>query len=475
MDERIKAHVIYGAPGTGKTTYLMQLCDKLKDRFFANQILYLSFTRAARDEVFHRIYKKKTIKRPLKSEITPQTLHSLAYSYVEEATPETIVKDKRLREFCKTYNITSKNNLLQIMQRAENSLCGIADAISAYVPCGLSKQYKAILKQYEDWKAINEYIDFNDLLVLFMNRKFDGLSNYRVLIVDEAQDLTPLQWQCIRYLIENYSLSEIYIAGDDDQAIYAWAGADSQAMFAFEKEFKATRVVLNKSYRLPAKIKDLADRLIKRIPETRRVHKDFESNGLEKGEIEKHFSTVALPIKPEEETLILYRENSARRLFEETLQRKKLPYISTDGKRTWFNDFYANAIRAYKKKQNGQDITEKENKLLSQYATEAPFDTDKEWHEALNIPFERFDYYKSIDLNEKPKIRLSTIHCAKGMEAETVILYKNVSRKVLKNMYKNQLSMDNEIRVFYVGITRAKKKLHLISNLAGSINSFFIC
>jgi superfamily I DNA/RNA helicase len=65
---------------------------------------------------------------------------------------------------------------------------------------------------------------------------------------------------------------------------------------------------------------------------------------------------------------------------------------------------------------------------------------------------------RGVNIFEKPKIRLSTIHGAKGGEADNVLLFTDLSGKALKEMEKNP---DDAHRVLYVGVTRTKKNLVL--------------
>jgi len=87
------------------------------------------------------------------------------------------------------------------------------------------------------------------------------------------------------------------------------------------------------------------------------------------------------------------------------------------------------------------------------------------WHEALGkIAHDKRDYLVSVlrqgtKLSDGSRIKLSTIHGAKGGEADNVLLLMDISTKFAKEFQKNG---DNVNRLFYVGITRAKKSLHLV-------------
>ena len=80
-----------------------------------------------------------------------------------------------------------------------------------------------------------------------------------IVFVDEAQDLTTKQWKVIEKLSESCKIR--YIAGDDDQAIYKWAGADVKKFLSIKGNIQ----VLPVSYRLPKKIHGLANQISNRI------------------------------------------------------------------------------------------------------------------------------------------------------------------------------------------------------------------
>jgi superfamily I DNA/RNA helicase len=91
--------------------------------------------------------------------------------------------------------------------------------------------------------------------------------------------------------------------------------------------------------------------------------------------------------------------------------------------------------------------------------------TDVIWHEALTkIADDKKEYLiallrRGVKLSQPPKIRLSTIHGAKGGEADHVALLMDLSPKFAKEYASNA---DNVHRLFYVGVTRAKQSLHLV-------------
>jgi DNA helicase-2/ATP-dependent DNA helicase PcrA len=99
--------------------------------------------------------------------------------------------------------------------------------------------------------------------------------------------------------------------------------------------------------------------------------------------------------------------------------------------------------------------------------------TKAPWDEALGaIPEEDKRYFRACirrgeRVDAKPRIRISTIHTAKGAEATNVMLMTDYPSKAVNSVRKGIHSEDDEARVFYVGLTRAKKELHLIHPMSG--------
>ena len=139
---------------------------------------------------------------------------------------------------------------------------------------------------YKDYKKAYGIIDFTDMLALALAPDII-LPNYDILFVDECQDLNPLMWKVLDKLFEGKGNKQIYLAGDDDQSIYGFNCADPD-MFLFRK--CDIKYPLKKSYRLPEKIKDFSQSIIKEISSDFREDKEFSPktkivNGKDTGEI----------------------------------------------------------------------------------------------------------------------------------------------------------------------------------------------
>ena len=95
-------------------------------------------------------------------------------------------------------------------------------------------------------------------------------------------------------------------------------------------------------------------------------------------------------------------------------------------------------------------------------------DFTKEWYEAFtNVADTKKEYLRAMlingeDLSKEPRIKVSTIHVAKGGEATNVVLFLNQTLNTMKAAKKSKAKQDEEYRVWYVGVTRTIKNLYLI-------------
>ena len=129
---------------------------------------------------------------------------------------------------------------------------------------------KILKLELDNRKEAFKLVDFNDMIQKFIDRADELCPTFDVVFIDEAQDLSPIQWKMYDELKKKSKY--VVLAGDDDQAIYGWAGADVER---FQKEPGKERV-LPKSYRVPQSIQSIANKILDRIPNERRIIKTWQ-------------------------------------------------------------------------------------------------------------------------------------------------------------------------------------------------------
>ena len=108
-------------------------------------------------------------------------------------------------------------------------------------------------------KKMYKLHDFTDMLELFVHQAPTFKHRFKLTFLDEAQDLSPLQWD-IAHILDGMS-DKMYCAGDDDQAIYCWAGADVDHFINLDGGSE----ILETSFRIPQEIHNVAENISKRI------------------------------------------------------------------------------------------------------------------------------------------------------------------------------------------------------------------
>lgn len=132
--------------------------------------------------------------------------------------------------------------------------------------------YDSVINKYIQLKRLNGDIDFNDMKTLLMqalkepkSKKYlkKVMSNFRLAIIDEFQDIDPLQWKLINSLLSKETLNKIIAVGDDDQSVYAFRGSDPKYIINFQKSTPhAETLKLSTNYRTGGNILDIAKRMI---------------------------------------------------------------------------------------------------------------------------------------------------------------------------------------------------------------------
>lgn len=465
----MKSTVIFGPPGCGKSTALIDIMKSTKGKS-----CFVSFTRAAAAEMTSRC-------KGMDFDIS--TIHSLAFRSAGITKDQVIGRDD-FKKFASLtgFEITGSNPeegelpqigdfYLALYSMHRNKLRSeLGDTYDHTVRDGSPEEFRFFVQKYEEFKKAYGLVDFTDMLELAHGTTI----NYENLFIDEAQDLSPLQWKLIEHWAAD--MKRVFVAGDDDQSIYVFGGADPAGMNKFAERYASGIKILDQSYRIPASVHTLATDLINQI--SKRQEKIYKPR-TESGRVRK-FDTVwnLNPITHGEDVLILYRNHSLRNDIERKLIESNIPYITDSGKPGVMQSYLARAVKALVacgKNFNAMHCsmaTEAERRIMKKVfpgqsreidADDFSFLNKKHWTDIAVGRYADINYLAEVEarygLNVRPTIHLSSIHGSKGREAERVILINAMNARSAEALHNNP---DGEIRVFYVGVTRAKHTLDIV-------------
>ena len=297
---------------------------------------------------------------------------------------------------------------------------------------------------------------------------------YDVIFIDEAQDLSPIQWKMYDILKKNSN--HVILAGDDDQAIYGWAGADVKR---FQDE-PAKSIVLPISYRVPRCVQDVANKILDRIPDDRRIKKNWLPRERWMGESVEHITSIEDAGLWFGDWLVLARTNDKLIKLKPVLREMAI-YFEIKGRKSYKTRLYT-AIKNYTRWTNGDKLSLSECKDLFEYLelewvmteermydlSEFGFTMDQNWYEIFKADPEECLYIREMlrseeKLNGPARVKLSTIHAAKGGEATNVLLILDNTKKIRDAIERSEDKHDEEHRVWYVGVTRTKQNLYILT------------
>jgi len=311
-------------------------------------------------------------------------------------------------------------------------------------------------RNYERYKKEVGIKDFDDLIEEFIAR--GNPLPVKVAVIDEAQDLTSLQWKFCEVAFRD--CEKVYIAGDDDQAIYEWSGADVHEFLAYKDNPGTQVTILNKSYRLRKNVLDYAKTITDMIQE--RVDKNFDPLDMG-GRIFTHSDVEEIAINSEETYYFLARNRMFLSQYREHLREKAVVFMDKGELSVDLN--MMEAVRRYERlRQAGATDISKDMKVAPYLRKDRK--DNAPWYDAFMLKPEESKYYRDLFRNKtdvsKCNVTVNTIHGVKGGEADNVVVYLGVTKRVYENFTVSQNALDSELRCLYVALTRTKKNLHIV-------------
>ena len=563
---------LFGGPGSGKTTALLDRVEEIlaRDDVSVRDVLVVSYTRAAAAEVRERLAERlDTTPRALQGNVC--TMHAKAYELLDLSRGD-VVGDDDKQAFCEEYGLefedehggagrrtarstTVGNKIIatsQWLQRTDRDVADWYDVPfqwdveevrlppeidpesldgNKYTPTWPSADERIdvpeAIRAWRGYKGDEELVGFADMLERVAGRSLVPHVDY--LVIDEFQDITTLQHEV--YEEWRPHMDRVLIAGDDDQVVYAWQGADPNLLLDADPD---EDVVLPNSYRLPSNVLDAVNTSIRHIDV--RQEKDLDPR-TEGGAVEAAANKSILDLvrnvvhtvdRTDGSVMVLFRARYQMFDFIDEFLPKGIPFSVLTDQRMW-TDRLGDYVRGVKKLDDGEPMTGLEaRRLADMFKTSAfgsnerdeLYDLVEDHEEAADtddlaevevaaedvadlVPFapdraaagdmlrkvtsfqrKSVQAYFAGDYTgmDPSRVRVGTIHSAKGREADHVFLSTDLTEKVVEQMAASAASegedagfdattspvpvlTDNERRVFYVGMSRARERLVILENL----------
>jgi DNA helicase-2/ATP-dependent DNA helicase PcrA len=495
---------ILAGAGSGKTTTITRrIANQVASGVFAaGEILAVTFTDKAAAEMRGRLEALGV------EGVTARTFHSAALGQLHAfggEPPRKIVASKALslrqigNSLPRPFRFRPAGDLATEVEWAKNRrltpetyLGGLEDHTPP-IPPDLMKR---VFQEYELRKAGAGYADFEDLLELAI-RLFDEdphalaelRERYSAFTVDEYQDVNLLQ----QTLLERWlgPRDELCAVGDDYQSIYGFTGATPRYLLELPERFPHAAVVrLEANYRSTPQVLDLANRIVPglggaekvlrptRAPGPEAATQRFESALVETDFVVARIRAIVAEGVPHEEIAVLCRTNARLADFEEPFHEARIPF---QGAALLAREAARRVLRRLRAEPPSTAVAARVRVLADEAGwLEHPPDglgerelvrqSDLGRLVALAAEFEdgertTSDFVADLERRfgstgaERRGVHLLTLHRAKGLEFEAVLLPRVQEKELPIRQAKTEAEVSEERRLLYVGITRAKRHL----------------
>ena len=345
--------VLAGA-GSGKTKVLTnRIANLIENGVSPYNILAITFTNKAAKEMKDRVVN---LIGDSANNIQISTFHSLGvkilkenytllgyernFTIIDSDDALTIIK-KIMKDLNMNKEYYNPREIRNKISSAKNEMMDIDKFSKIEFDHKIVEVYKIYQKKLKQGNSV----DFDDLLILpiklfknYPNILNDYQERYKYILIDEYQDTNEAQYTFSRLLSSKYR--NIFVVGDNDQAIYAFRGANYKNILNFEKDYpECETILLEENYRSTRNILNAANSVIKNNRE--RKDKNLWSNNEEGDKIKykkvsnekEEASFVVEEIKTllskgvkEEDIAVLYRTNAQSRTIEEEMLKKNIKY-----------------------------------------------------------------------------------------------------------------------------------------------------
>lgn len=355
MEHKDGPMMVLAGPGSGKTTVILCRLQKMLQEMdlVGGQVLVVTYTKAAATQMKARFGSRD------QGRAWFSTFHSLFFRILREEygygidrvlqgeDGRKVVVEAIMEHGWAGNDVEDLAN--QFFTQAsfmKNELVSLKE----FAPRDMDKDvFDALYKIYEGYKARQEKIDFDDMLVECHQLLCEDKGvlarwqrKFPYIMVDEFQDINRVQYECVSLLAGEQK--NLFVVGDDDQSIYGFRGASPEFLQRFAKEFSpCERVTLDVNYRSSDRIISVSKKAISKNKE--RFQKDIagvkeegdkvtfflaEDRAIEANRIGEKIVQLLDAEIPPKEIAVIYRTNIQGGIFAREMYSRRIPYFIRD-------------------------------------------------------------------------------------------------------------------------------------------------